>query len=737
MRDPAFAARSVRRFIHLLVAFLACALAIGSVAAVAAVAAEPPRRVTIVVKPGQSEAEIGAAIRAAGAAGREVTIVLQDAAPAASPEMPAPPAAREPPADASYFGVFQAGLTFALRGMRDIPLLFETVARRYDEAASGEGGRLFGDLLLVILLSALIAAGTRRLASTVVARIPIHAVGVMAVTLRAVRMLLVDAASVVLFFVVAWSAMTMWLAPVGYAQRVSGDIVKLVALAGLIVAFARFALAPAGDDGRTLLPIPHPDWQRRMAAAYGIIGLWVGAAVFWSQLAGVEARASEALFLVGSTVLTVLKLVWFGVGRNDIAALFAGRSPGTIRRVLAASSPWLFVAIALAIWVVGCMAAVSPQAAHWGAAAGLTQVLVLAVPVAALGIDALLKAALAHMAPDAPPLRVALQRAGRSLVAGGVWIAGLYAILTIWRSYLVDASALSMLTLLRSTLKIGIALVIGWAILTFLRSWFASFAPVDRPALPGEEAAEEAHPASRLSTILPLFRDMLLGVVIAVTVLVVLSSIGVDIAPLLAGFGVVGLALSFGSQALVRDIVSGIFFIADDAFRLGEYIDTGRHKGTVERISLRSIRLRHQNGQIHTLPFGQIQAITNFSRDWSTVKFELRFEPEADPEAIRKVVKKVGLGLMENPEFGPQFLAPLKMQGIQEITPNAMVVRLKFSARPGNPSALQREAVKRLLPAFRQAGLPLASNAVTVRSGTPEAAAAASALADGQPLPSV
>ena len=102
-----------------------------------------------------------------------------------------------------------------------------------------------------------------------------------------------------------------------------------------------------------------------------------------------------------------------------------------------------------------------------------------------------------------------------------------------------------------------------------------------------------------------------------------LSELGVNITPLIAGASVLGLAVSFGSQSLVRDIVSGMFFLAEDSFRVGEYIDGSKVKGTVEGFSVRSIRLRHQNGQLHIVPFGQLTHITNFSRDWTTVKFNL------------------------------------------------------------------------------------------------------------------
>ena len=95
--------------------------------------------------------------------------------------------------------------------------------------------------------------------------------------------------------------------------------------------------------------------------------------------------------------------------------------------------------------------------------------------------------------------------------------------------------------------------------------------------------------------------------------------------------------------------MSGIFYLADDAFRVGEYIDCGKAKGTVEGFTLRSIKLRHQNGQVHTIPFGQLGQITNFSRDWITVKFNLRFARDTDIEKLRKAAKKIGADMMEDP----------------------------------------------------------------------------------------
>ncbi len=234
--------------------------------------------------------------------------------------------------------------------------------------------------------------------------------------------------------------------------------------------------------------------------------------------------------------------------------------------------------------------------------------------------------------------------------------------------------------------------------------------------LGGDDETEPA-PASRLATFFPMARVLAAIVIVLMATLLALSNLGVNIAPLLAGAGVFGLALSFGSQSLIRDILSGVFFLGDDAFRVGEYIDTGRLKGTVEQISLRSLRLRHQNGQVHTIPYGQLQQITNFSRDWATMKFNLRIEPTVDLEHVRKTVKKLGLAMMEDPELAREIIQPLKMQGVADIQDNALIIRLKFTARPGRPTWVQREALKRIYVAFRDQGIPFASNAVTVREG--------------------
>jgi moderate conductance mechanosensitive channel len=247
------------------------------------------------------------------------------------------------------------------------------------------------------------------------------------------------------------------------------------------------------------------------------------------------------------------------------------------------------------------------------------------------------------------------------------------------------------------------------------------------PLLPGADTEdEEGAPQSRLETILPLLRAAFGVTITVIAVLIVLSRLGVDTAPLIAGAGVFGLAVSFGSQSLVRDIISGLFYMWDDAFRVGEYIDTGRLKGTVETLGIRSVKLRHQNGPLHTIPYGQLGAVTNLSRDFATIKFNMRFDPRTDVELVRKTVKQIGLAMQEDsPELAAEIMQPLKLQGIAEVVDNALVLRFKFTARPVKPSWVQREYLKRIYKVFAEKGITFASGAVFLQTVAPAEAEAA------------
>jgi small-conductance mechanosensitive channel len=240
----------------------------------------------------------------------------------------------------------------------------------------------------------------------------------------------------------------------------------------------------------------------------------------------------------------------------------------------------------------------------------------------------------------------------------------------------------------------------------------------------GEELEEMGKGGSRKATLLTLLKKVIVIIIMIFSVLFVLSSLGVDIGPLLAGAGILGLAVGFGSQALVKDILSGVFFLIDDAFRIGDYVESGGLRGTVERISIRSLSLRHSRGMLQTIPYGSLDAITNFSRDWTAMKLEVRVPFDTDPEQVRKIIKKMGKRIAADENLAPMLLSPIKSQGVKEIDDSSLVMRIKFRCHPGDQFELRKEVFRQVREDFSQNGIEFAPKKVTVHIPNLQAAQA-------------
>jgi moderate conductance mechanosensitive channel len=205
---------------------------------------------------------------------------------------------------------------------------------------------------------------------------------------------------------------------------------------------------------------------------------------------------------------------------------------------------------------------------------------------------------------------------------------------------------------------------------------------------------------------------------------------------LIAGAGVVGLAIGFGAQTLVKDVISGMFFLLDDAFRVGEYIESGSIRGTVEAFSLRSMKLRHHRGALHTIPFGSLDKITNYSRDWVIDKMTINVTYDTDLDKAKKIIKQIGKELQADPEFAPHILETLKMQGVEQFGDFAIQIRLKMMTKPGEQFVIRRRAYAMIKKAFKANGIEFAFPTVQVAGGgEPSAAAAQQALDATRPPP--
>ena len=537
---------------------------------------------------------------------------------------------------------------------------------------------------------------------------------------------LIATAYVALFGVVYWTALLCVSSGRPILEETADRLVWAALIWRLLIIILIVVVSPHRSDLR-LLAIDDADARTcsRWLAVYLMINPFNVFLIWLVERLGFGHDAVFGAALALGLPITAYKLAMFWAVRRPIgrAILASGGKLGPLRRWVAASWHWLFIALAVGIFVAATIELSLGRGAWVARASAATQGIVVALAVLWQASQNLIARLFLDEAADVRLIlrRERFRRALRRLSDAFFWILGAAWLGVTWGLDLVDSAPGSFERLfVRPALEAAAAVVIAWVL------WIALSAIIDekmpRGVAPGDEDEVIASSASRLGTLLPLVRNTVLIGLVVIAVIVALSTLGLDIGPLLAGLGVIGIAIGFGAQTLVRDVISGVFFLMEDAFRVGGYIDTGRLRGTVEGMSLRSVRLRHQNGQVHTIPFGQVLSVTNYSRDWSVVKFNLHLEPTADIETVRKTIKQVGEELLDDPDIGAEFMQPLKMQGVVDVLQTALVVRCKFTATPSRPTYLQRLALRRLIDAFSAAGIHFAAPNVTMQLASASAA---------------
>jgi len=191
----------------------------------------------------------------------------------------------------------------------------------------------------------------------------------------------------------------------------------------------------------------------------------------------------------------------------------------------------------------------------------------------------------------------------------------------------------------------GNALSIAVVLIIALALWELAASAIERYLIAID--ASDTPRRTRIRTLLPLLRTALLCVIVVMTSLIVLSHIGIDIAPLLAGAGVVGVAIGFGSQALVKDVITGLFILLEDQIAVGDIVDVGKdHKGTVEAISVRSIRLRDLAGTVHTVPFSEVTSVKNLTKDFSNVLARITVSYGEDIDRVVEILREASDRMM-------------------------------------------------------------------------------------------
>ena len=457
------------------------------------------------------------------------------------------------------------------------------------------------------------------------------------------------------------------------------------------------------------------------------VGLTALAAFFFFSVRLLEQGGLAADVVIGCTLLTrtilaAILIVAFFANQKGVSTLIrkrrSGRDRGPGWQALAGAWHKLASAYVVLSWLWTSVL-VLVDSSDADQASILSFLVLMGTLIAALSLDSWIYRGETDENFELSVVQEVSLRVGGQAVVGAALVLLIYIWLPTWDDFPLLATG-------TAPREVFVQILVTLFLAHFVWMLFV----VSTRRLAGTAEDDQHQPQTRAVTLLPLVRTVIFFGLISVTTVIIMSALGVDLLPLFAGASIFGLAIGLGSQALVRDVISGMFFLFDDAFRVGEYVDLGLAMGTVERVSTRSMRLRHHLGTVHTIPYGEIKTVANLSRDWVVYPVEFRVPFDVDPNDLRQKIKALGKTLAQNPDYGHKFTAPLKCQGIVGMEDATMMVRCKFTTKPGDQFELRRVVYDELRELMRNEGISLAAREVRVSSGekAPKHAAASTAI---------
>lgn len=268
-----------------------------------------------------------------------------------------------------------------------------------------------------------------------------------------------------------------------------------------------------------------------------------------------------------------------------------------------------------------------------------------------------------------------------------VWICSIWGF-DLWRWMNgVEGSAV-----VASATGLVLSLAVAWLLWTVLDVW------IENTLTPTDSSGRDRMKSGRVQTLLPLLRNFVLIVLIALTGVVILANLGVNVTPLIAGAGVFGLALSFGSQQLVQDVITGLFILIEDTIAIGDTVNTGDRSGVVEALTIRTMKIRDADGSLHSIPFSTVKAIKNSSRNFSVFSPTLTIANTVDPDVVIAAMRKVVQDMRADPAFANIILGPLNNLGIDQINPGNIIIKGSLRTRPLRQADISREFNRRIMP---------------------------------------
>lgn len=262
-----------------------------------------------------------------------------------------------------------------------------------------------------------------------------------------------------------------------------------------------------------------------------------------------------------------------------------------------------------------------------------------------------------------------------------------------------------------TSLRIGLILLAAWLLIGLLQRAIRTMRLRIAARFDDREAAKRAETLGRV------FRYLVAVVVSLIAGMLVLDQVGVSVAPILGAAGVVGLAVGFGAQSLVKDYFTGFFLLLENQIRQGDVVKLGDHAGLVEEVTLRFVQLRDYDGNVHYVPNGHITTVVNMSRGFSQAVMDIGVAYREDVDEVMSVMRRVGEDMRTDADIGPRILDPLEIAGVERWADSAVVIRCRFRTQPLEQWSVRREFLRRLKIAFDQAGIEIPFPHLTVYAG--------------------
>lgn len=258
----------------------------------------------------------------------------------------------------------------------------------------------------------------------------------------------------------------------------------------------------------------------------------------------------------------------------------------------------------------------------------------------------------------------------------------------------------------RTLANIALILALGLVAMRFLKLGLARLESFVMKTSKAADADPEAG-RKRIATLTGIVRTIMVTMIWGVVIIEVLQKMGLDIRPILAGAGLVGLAVGFGAQNLVRDLISGFFIILEDQIRLSDVAIINGTGGLVESITFRTITLRDFSGVVHVFPNGTITTLSNMTKEWSAFVLDMEVAYKEDTDRVAEVMRQVGEDLRQDPGFRDKFVSPIEIIGVENFADSSVVIRIRIKTKPIQQWNVGREYRRRLKQAFDARGIDI------------------------------